>query len=205
MEYNLFRNSLGARFLEKKGAIKLFSKEILSGSDRAAAVIGGSLLDGAIEDSIRIRLKTLSDVRGAEVDFLERALDNTFNPGRPLGSFSARRRMAYLMGIIGKTTCREIETITDIRNAFSHWHLANEHSDPASLSFKTRQIMDWCKTLSSCDRLEVQIGKTLQRCAIPKRKYRLRFAFSILVLVDELVEDCVAFENGDEPNPDALP
>lgn len=81
-------------------------------SDRAVAVILGSLVEGRLEMAIRSRLRR--DVA------VEKQLDRMFRPSGPLGAFSNKIDLAFIMGLVTDAAYRDLVKIKDIRNAFAH-------------------------------------------------------------------------------------
>jgi hypothetical protein len=108
--------------------LESFKSRFADESDRAAAVLGGSLLDARLKDLFRIRLCADQD----------RLL------GRygPLSTFSSRISLALALRWIDEDTAHDLDVIRDIRNDFAH-HLDHE------LSFSTQSIADRCESLRS--------------------------------------------------------
>jgi DNA-binding MltR family transcriptional regulator len=50
----------------------------------------------------------------------EKELAELFDGTAPLSTFSAKIKIAYAMGIIGKLTRHDLEKLREIRNAFAH-------------------------------------------------------------------------------------
>jgi hypothetical protein len=75
-----------------------------------------------------------------------------FDPekGGPLGSFAAKIRVAYAMGLFGPQTRDELDCIKAVRNAFAHGTL--------SLDFKTPQIMKICNHFSLYEKSTIVEG-----------------------------------------------
>jgi hypothetical protein len=60
-------------------------------------------------------------------------------PNAPLGAFSARIDLAYLMGLVSKRAHRELHLIRKIRNEFAHAYVR--------LTFEDPKIANWCREL----------------------------------------------------------
>lgn len=106
------------------------SAEGLQGeSDRAVSLITAAFLDDALELLLR---KCLID--------RAKITDELFGSDRPLGSFSARVKMAYCLGHISRRTFEDLEVIRSIRNDFAH--------SRESITFATPSIRDRCMNLS---------------------------------------------------------
>jgi DNA-binding MltR family transcriptional regulator len=94
--------------------------EIEAASDRTAAIVTAAILEDHLETSLKIRMH--QD---------DKMLEETFRSSGPLGSFAAKIRMAYLLGLISKKAAKELETIKRIRNEFAHNFLIQDfNSDP---------------------------------------------------------------------------
>ncbi|SPR97363.1 MltR family transcriptional regulator [Cupriavidus taiwanensis] len=103
---------------------RLLSEE----SDRGCALVGAAYLDEEITKLLRSRMvenKSNSDA--------------LLNQGRPIGTFSAKIRVAYAMGLIPEDVFRDISAIREIRNKFAHLH--------GPLSFDDQSIRDQCRSL----------------------------------------------------------
>lgn len=61
----------------------------------------------------------------------------------PIGSFSAKVKLAYLLGKIPKEVFRDLDTIRKIRNQFAH--------NPQQIDFNTQQIKDICLNICSIE------------------------------------------------------
>jgi hypothetical protein len=129
-------------------------REHLEGDDRAIAIIGGSLVEDALEELLRLHFvantddsesATRSDQLQSEK---EDPVDNLFKPERPLGSFSAKIDTCFALGLIGKITHHNLARIKDIRNRFAHKILMLDAKQKMGrLTFKSQQISAWCKDL----------------------------------------------------------
>lgn len=86
---------------------QLFS-ELREDGPRGAAMVAGALIDDVLLGAIKYRLKNLSDA------------NELFDPDRPLGTFSARIKIAFALGIFGPKTRHDLDTFRRIRNAFAH-------------------------------------------------------------------------------------
>ena len=101
-----------------------FTKQV----DRGAALIAAAWLDDALEACIRIAFRP------------ERALaDELLRTNGPIGSFSARIKLAYMLDLIEPTAMKDLEQIREIRNKFAHGR--------GDLRFTTPSIKDRCHNL----------------------------------------------------------
>lgn len=97
-------------------------------SDRAAAVIGGSLVDVALTEALEKMLH-----RNAKLT------KQSFSPSGALGTFAAKIDLGYLTGLYGVKALRELHTIRDIRNDFAH--------DLTILDFNDQSVSDRIRNL----------------------------------------------------------
>jgi DNA-binding MltR family transcriptional regulator len=96
--------------LLKTEDVESFMAEFGKESDRAAVVLGGAFLDAQLERTLRAFIVDDS-----------KAADAAFDPfGGFAGSFGARIRMAYLLGLLAPTEYDDLCTIQKLRNDFAH-------------------------------------------------------------------------------------
>jgi DNA-binding MltR family transcriptional regulator len=112
---------------EKEAFMAAF-EDIDNSNDRAAAILAAAIL----EDHLAIALK-----KRFHED--EKILNETFRSSGPLGSFSAKINMAFLVGLCSKATCKELHTIKDIRNEFAHKGL--------TMDFNSQRVRDLANNL----------------------------------------------------------
>ena len=105
-----------------------FLKDIHGKSDRAVAIIGASLLNAQIDQLLAAFF--VDDVQ--EVDAL-------LGGDRPLGTFSARLRLAYLLGLISLDEQADLAAVNRISEAFTR---AMEE-----ITFDDLPIRAWCLDL----------------------------------------------------------
>jgi hypothetical protein len=97
-------------------------------SDRAAAIVAGSLLETTIERCILQRLLPMTKNEFALL----------FKGDSSLATFSAKIRIGYALGLYGPESRDEILKIKDIRNQFAHQF---------DRDFGTSEIINACKNL----------------------------------------------------------
>lgn len=103
-----------------------FKERLNSESDRACAILGAALLDARLETVFR--------------QHLLRCQQELLGSDRPLGSFSARIRMARALALIDEDAGADLDTIRAIRNDFAH-------SFDHELSFQDQSISGRCSNL----------------------------------------------------------
>ena len=103
-----------------------FFTAIRRGNDRSTAVLAATLIDDLLKRALLSKLRNLS---GDETDRL-------FGPDQPLGSLSAKIKLAYAMDLCNRHDAQNLEAIRAIRNAFAH--------DAKPMSFKTPEVNEVC-------------------------------------------------------------
>lgn len=107
--------------------------ELIGSSDRACAIVGGSLLEQALGRALKCYLH-----KNKKID------EKLFQPSGPLGAFATKIRLGYLIGMYGYTALGDFEIVKDIRNRFAHrWEIN---------SFGDQQIKDWTNNFKLVDR-----------------------------------------------------
>jgi hypothetical protein len=81
--------------------------DLYSASDRAAAVLWGSLVDRAVERLIRTAMRP-------------KGVDDIFDHNGPCGSFSNKIQIAYALELFGTKTRHDLNLIRTLRNGFAH-------------------------------------------------------------------------------------
>jgi len=110
--------------------VTVFAKELESESDRAAAVLSAAYLDLQLFHLLSAFLVDNSRERGE-------LLGNEYSGGdKPLGTFSARIRASYCLGLIGEIEHHDLDLIRRIRNEFAH--------QLHGLTFESDQIKGRC-------------------------------------------------------------
>ena len=87
----------------------VFLKEFQAETDRGTALVGAALLDKQLHDLLRSH-------------FLEKKASSELLEGgfAPLGTFSARAKVTYCLGLITDYEYRELQLIRKVRNVFAH-------------------------------------------------------------------------------------
>lgn len=106
--------------------LNAFSGPFRAESDRACAVLGAALLDARLESLYNRRLRCFTD--------------ELLSNNGPLGTFSARIRVARALAWISDDVQYDLNLIRTIRNEFAH------NFDHA-LSFADQSIADKCRAL----------------------------------------------------------
>jgi DNA-binding MltR family transcriptional regulator len=101
--------SLDKVLLEKFDTVIAVREELSKETDRGCALMAASFLDYEIESLLRSKLVGN-----------KKHLDSLFDFNGPLGSFSARIKMAYSIGLISKEIMADLDIIRKIRNEFGH-------------------------------------------------------------------------------------
>jgi DNA-binding MltR family transcriptional regulator len=114
--------------------------ELTNASDRAVGIVIASIVE--------IRLTRFIKDCFVPDPTVE---DQLFHSSGPLGSFAAKIRLAYLMGLVSKECHADLETLKNIRNEFAH------QLDKGS--FQTPSIRDKCKNLKLIDKYAINEGE----------------------------------------------
>ena len=126
-QYNLIVSRDGVWELAD-GDEKSIIDELSSDSDRAVAIIAGSMIETRLETSILCRTR-----RDPIIE------DRLFQPSGPLGSFTTKIDLAYLFGLITEPAYRDLVILKDIRNAFAH-KLSIKNFNTTSIKDKTMNL-----------------------------------------------------------------
>jgi hypothetical protein len=94
--------------------------EMTTDSDRGSALLAASMIEDVLKGAIAFHLRPLSESEESDL----------FQGTSPLSTFSAKIKIAYAMGIIGKNSRHDLETIKEVRNAFAHGIHVLKFDDP---------------------------------------------------------------------------
>jgi hypothetical protein len=108
--------------------------ELENQHDRAAAVI----LAAQVENTLRAAILSRMVLE-------EREEARLFGPDMPLGTFSAKIKIGFALGVYGPETRTDLDTIREIRNAFAHAR--------KPIKFNTPEIAAACARLRSPKRV----------------------------------------------------
>ena len=107
-----------------------FLKEFQGETDRGAALVGAALIDDRLERLLQSHF------------IMCKQADEILNGSNaPIGTFSARIKLSFCLGLITKLEFKEIEIIRRVRNEFAH----KVHG----LSFKDQKVHDICQNLKA--------------------------------------------------------
>ena len=106
--------------------VEAIDQEFYGDSDRAVGLLHAGWAETAVESAIKVVLKP---------DFSK----DVFDYEGPLGTFSAKIRMAYALGLFGENTKHDLLLIRTLRNGFAHCSLP--------LQFETPEVRDLCDHL----------------------------------------------------------
>lgn len=107
--------------------------ELQTGSDRAVAIVGGSLVEGVLDDALKCHLH-----RNKKIS------ESLFNTSGALGAFGAKIDLGFLVGIYGAKAHKNLSILRKIRNEFAHSLTVSD--------FKTQKIRDLASNLDFCER-----------------------------------------------------
>src|ERR1044071_2597257 len=115
---------LDARFEE----VFEFRRSLTGETDRGCALMAAAYLDSELEKLLRKYFVNNENVQ-----------DEIFGHSRPLGTFSSRIYLAYLVGLIGPKVRRDLHLIRRVRNEFGHVPTPISFDDPA-LASRCREL-----------------------------------------------------------------
>ena len=103
---------------------------IPTAEDRAAAIIEATKLETELEDAIKSKMVFLNHTEHGDI----------FTGDGALATFGAKIKIAYALGILGKQTRKDLDTIRAVRNAFAHCR--------KPLFFDTEEVAGACALLT---------------------------------------------------------
>jgi DNA-binding MltR family transcriptional regulator len=149
-------------------------EELRSVSDRAAATVGAVLVEQRLEEAIRIRFQ-----RDTKIE------EELFRSSGPMGSFSAKIRLAFLMNMLSREAYKDLDNLKTIRNRFAH-DLAITFETPsikdrcANFSLVEKHIHEWINRVGFDDVAastmyavppQVYVHNKVQMLAVPRERY----------------------------------
>lgn len=166
--------------------LRIMADEIEKGNDRTIAIVLSSLVDDLLKQLLQQRLLGRLQQTGLlKEKKATEAMDRLFQPDRPLGTFSARTDLCLAMGLIGPIAFGDLNYIRQVRNRFAHFVTSpTSKGDQGEVSFKTRQISDWCKNLGL-------IGVPEQLMEKPPKDARQRFKVACINLIGYIQSEIV--------------
>ena len=113
-------------------------RELHSLSDRAAAIVGGALLEVRIETYLKMLLRDHRKNASSSIH------GDMFRPSGALGAFSSKINLAYMLGLISADAWADIDRIRAIRNDFAHDLKISDFRSP-SIAERCRKILHFMK------------------------------------------------------------
>lgn len=158
-------------------------RELRNQPDQVAAIVAGTILEGALEKRLAGRMRRMSAKDHNEL----------FHSG-PLRNFQPKIILGQALSLYGPETVVEMRKIAEIRNAFAH--------TVRDITFESSEIKKWCLELKRCNlRAPPFFAAILSEksiCDSPfdgiRSSAKLRFLYSVMILVYML-----------ESNPDDRP
>lgn len=127
--------------LAKSNDFQGFLDEFQNETDRSTAIIGAAFLDEHLK-------QLLANFMVDDPNEVKQLLASE----SPLGSFGARIRAAYCLGLISRQYFDSLKLIKDVRNAFAH--------QLHGRTFEDTDVADACKKLQSLQPVESRIVQT---------------------------------------------
>jgi hypothetical protein len=180
--------------------------ELASETDRGVAIVGGAMLDTAMEYCLLARLRQPSE----QQELTARVIEHLLGQNGVLGPFSARFNLAYLMQIIGPVALSEIRTINSIRNLFAHSASGiTPQNEIAKLQFSHPTIAQKVQSLTEREAAiqphRIEVEKTADglktKMTFVTDPHRLRFTHSVVWYWAFLNEDHQMYPTRKAANP----
>jgi DNA-binding MltR family transcriptional regulator len=127
-------------------------------SDRAAGIVATTMLENSLDGVFQHELR----------DDDPALLKELFTEGGPLGTFAAKIKLLYALGLVTKDGRHDLDSIRKIRNVFAHKLSGN--------TFQSESIKDRCLSLRLIDKACVNGPTQLKTDA------RTKFFFTIFHL-----------------------
>jgi len=148
--------------------------ELLQGDERSTAIVGGALVDDALEQMLRDHFLA---AKIGDSTLAERLLQ--FNG--PLGTFSARIDLCYALKFYGPDTYHDLDLIRKVRNHFAHRLLMPDAKKlMRKVSFTTQRIA------SLCNELRLSNKYFTEKPHGPREKYAQACLMTAVILVAPL-------------------
>lgn len=109
-------------------------QEIIAQPDRAAAIVAFAWLDDRLKGAIAGHFYNRTH-KGENIQ------NQLFKGSGPLATFSARTKLAFLLGLFGPQTYDDLRRLATIRNEFAHKRLVR--------TFDTQRIKSLCGALTT--------------------------------------------------------
>lgn len=127
---------------KEAGAIQ----ELMGLPDRAAGIVAAALLEARLEAALRGVLRDGLTGNGKDAT----VQNEMFRTSGPLGTFSAKIKLGFMLGLYGDTGRRNLERLKAIRNRFAHELGASSFADP--------EVRGLCVGLSGFERHFFEYG-----------------------------------------------
>jgi hypothetical protein len=127
--------------------------EVMHGSDRSAAIVAGALVEDHLTDAIKRTVASDTSL-----------FNELFSPERGmLGSFGAKIRIGFLIGLYDRSLRLELDTISRIRNRFAHRRGID--------SFASEKIKGLVANLTAGESLKLGVTR------LPEERVHLRIVY----------------------------
>jgi DNA-binding MltR family transcriptional regulator len=158
-----------------------YIKELLGGSDRAAALVAAADVEAFLPLLIRLKVTRLDE---AELKAL------FFERNAPLGEFAARTLVAYGLGVIDAGERDDLNIIRRVRNVFAH--------SVAPVTFEHELIAQECSHLSYREtvprEMELTYGQPKLRYVITAISLKTAFGSRIVETVKKQADSLGEFD-----------
>ncbi len=136
MALKTFRQLIRERPTEEE--LAKIRDELRTVHDRSAAILATALVEDALEDLLLAKLQPLSKTERLEL----------FEGEGPLGSFSAKIKLAHALSLISSRSRADLMLIKEIRNVFAH--------ASGMITFETPEVVAACTNLKGIDNIRAE-------------------------------------------------
>jgi DNA-binding MltR family transcriptional regulator len=150
-----------------------FRKSLNVETDRGCALMAAAFLDSELDRLLRSLL-----VEDGQI------INELLGQGKPIGTFSSRIDLCFLLGLISPLSRRDFHLVRKIRNVFGHTHLP--------IGFDDQSIANRCRELTH----------HLRDSSDPPRKLFISSAVGLLAIVHSAMNERSRFVVRENPNID---
>ena len=140
MSERQYKGMISMVFVSRRDAlsqhIQSAMRELATGSDRAVAIVGGSIVEMSLTDALKIHLHES-----------EKITNELFRSTGAFGMLATKVHLGLLVGLYGEAAHSDLIVIKDIRNAFAH--------SLEITNFQTPRIKDLANNLRLCERYSI--------------------------------------------------
>ena len=157
----------------KMDEVFVFLQSLSKETDRGCALIAAAYLDVEIENLLSKHFVPNNSVK-----------NEILGQSRPLGTFSSRIDLAYLLGLIGPKVNRDLHLVRKIRNDFAH--------NPQPINFDDESPSNRCREL---------VNDAYGEANTPRLKFE-RCVMGLLGILHTTINRVTSIEEAKDPSVD---